>query len=71
MKESRLIEIEKKVERIDRVVPQLYKDMMKLGDLAIGTLETLKKIPGYEEALESLKTDISKKIKDKEINDLE
>jgi len=36
-----------------------------LKDLSIGTLETLKRIPGYEEALENMKTDFLNKEKKK------
>jgi len=63
MKESKIIELKNKIERI---VPMIYQEMQSLKDLAIGTLETVKRIPGYEQALESLKTDISKKTNDKE-----
>lgn len=66
MKESKIIELKNKIERLDRVVPIIYQEMQNLKDLAIGTLETVKLIPGYEQALESLKTDISKKTNDKE-----
>jgi len=66
MKESKIIELKNKIERLDRVVPMIYQEMQNLKDLAIGTLETVKLIPGYEQALESLKTDISKKTNDKE-----
>ena len=66
MKESKIIELKNKIERLDRVVPMIYQEMQHLKDLAIGTLETVKLIPGYEQALESLKTDISNKTNDKE-----
>ena len=66
MKESKIIELKNKIERLDRVVPIIHQEMQNLKDLAIGTLETVKLIPGYEQALESLKTDISKKTNDKE-----
>lgn len=71
MKEQKIIELKNKVERLDRVVPVIYQELKNLTDLAIGTLETVKKIPGYEQALESLKTDILKKTEKEKINDLE
>lgn len=66
MKESKLIEMQKKIEILGNLVQQIMQQMEHLKDLSIGTLETLKRIPGYEEALEDMKTDILKNKKEKE-----
>lgn len=65
MKESKLIEMQKKIEVLGSIVQQMTHQMTHLKDLSIGTLETLKRVPGYEEALENMKTDFLNK-EDKE-----
>jgi fatty acid-binding protein DegV len=55
MKESKLLEMKNKVESLTRV-----NEIRNLTDLSIGTLEAVKKMPGYEEALEKLKEDLKK-----------
>ncbi len=56
MKESKLIEMINKVETLGQVVQFLVAENKRLKDLGVGTLETLKLIPGYDEAIEQLKT---------------
>ena len=67
MKESKLIEMWNRIEILGQNVQQIIVEMNNLKDLSIGTLETLKRIPGYEEALEDMKTDFLKN-KEKEDN---
>ena len=55
MKENKLIEMKNKVEALTRIAQHLLTELSQVKDLAIGTLETIKKLPGYEEALEQLK----------------
>ncbi len=52
---SRVEEIEKKLHASIRVTEQLVKQNTFLRDLAIGTLETIKLMPDYEEAIQKLK----------------
>lgn len=66
MKESKLIEMQKRIEMLGNLTQQIMQQMEHLKDLSIGTLETLKRIPGYEEALEDMKTGILKNKKEKE-----
>lgn len=66
MKESKLIEMQKRIEILGNLTQQIMQQMEHLKDLSIGTLETLKRIPGYEEALEDMKTDFLKNKKEKE-----
>jgi hypothetical protein len=54
-----------KIETLGQVTQKMIHEMNNLKDLSIGTLETLKRIPGYEEALESMKTDFLNKQKEK------
>lgn len=61
MKESKLLEIKNKVEALTRVVQHLLNEITQVKDLAIGTLETIKKMPDYEEAINELKKDVVEK----------
>jgi len=55
MKESRLIEMKNKIEMLGQAVQFLVEENKKLKDLAVGTLETVKRMPGYNEAIDELK----------------
>ena len=61
MKESKIIEIKNKVEALTRVSQHMYNEIAQIKDLAVGTLETIKKMPNYNEAIESLKKDLVEK----------
>ena len=60
MKESILIEMRNKVDALTRVVQNIIYDINETKDLSRGTLEVLKKIPGYKKAVDELKTEIEK-----------
>ena len=60
MKESILIEMRNKVDALTRVIQQIIYDINETKDLSRGTLEVLKKIPGYKKAVDELKTEIKK-----------
>tara|TARA_B110000977_G_C10612664_1_gene312845 strand:+ start:142 stop:348 length:207 start_codon:yes stop_codon:yes gene_type:complete len=55
MKEQTLIEIKNKVETLGKVNNYLMSEVAQLKDLAIGTLETIKQMDDYADAIESLK----------------
>ena len=55
MKESKLIEIRNKVETLGGVANQLIREINNIKQLAVGTLETIKLMPDYEQAIEKLK----------------
>ena len=65
MKESKLIEMKNKVEALTRVVQQLITELQFTREVAVGSLETIKKMPGYNEALEELKNEVTDKNEDK------
>ena len=54
-KQSRVDLLEKKIDALIRVVQQLLDENAYLKDLSVGTLETIKLMPNYEEAIEELK----------------
>ena len=56
MKESTLLEMQNKIAALTRVVQQMINEMNILSTTAMGTLETVKLMPGYEESIEQLKT---------------
>ncbi len=63
MKESKLIEMRNKVETLGGVANQLIREINNIKQLAVGTLETIKCMPDYDEAIEKLKS----KAKDEEM----
>jgi len=66
MKENKLIEMKNKVEAITRVMQKLITELQFTREVAVGCLETIKKMPGYNEALEELKKEVTKKDESKE-----
>ena len=60
MKENKLIEMKNKVEALTRVSQHIINEVAQIKDLAIGTLETIKKMPDYEEAINKLKDQVIK-----------
>ena len=61
MKESTLLEMQNKIKALTNVVQNLLSENLQLRDLTVGTLETLKLMPGYDEAIEQLKESVTKK----------
>ena len=61
MKESTLLEMQNKIKALTNVVQHLMNENTQLRDLAVGTLETLKLIDGYDQAIEKLKESLTKK----------
>ena len=44
---------------------QLINEIMHLKELGVGTFETLKLMPGYEDAIEELKKKMEEEVKEK------
>ncbi len=65
MKESTLLEMKKKIESFTNVVQFLMNEVNRLRELGVGTLETLKLMPGYEDAINELKTKMEEEVKEK------
>ena len=65
MKEQKLIMMYNRVEKLGALMEGVLMELGNLRDLSVGTLETLKKMPGYEKAINKLKEDIKEEIKDK------
>ena len=60
-KSSRVDLLEKKIQALIKVVQQLLDENAYLKDLAVGTLETIKLMSDYEEAIEKLKAEMVRK----------
>jgi len=63
MKESTLIEMQKKVESLTRVMQYVLTENNRLTEMSVGTLELIKMMPDYDKALEDLKEKNLKQIK--------
>jgi predicted ribosome quality control (RQC) complex YloA/Tae2 family protein len=64
MKESKLIEMQNKIKSLTNIIQQLINEITHLRELGVGTLETLKLMPGYEDAIEALKKQMIEKNKE-------
>ena len=64
-KQSRQDLLEKKVQALINVAQQLLSENTYLKDLSVGTLEAIKLMPGYEEAIEQLKEKIKEESETK------
>jgi len=69
MKESKLVDMQRSVEALKRVAQQVLNEIAHLRELSVGTLELVKLMDGYDEALEKLKTEVVKKpIEEKKLD---
>ena len=64
MKETSLIEMKNKVEAIIRVLQQVMDEQKHLTTLAVGMLEAVKLMPGYDDAIKTLTDRAKEKISD-------
>ena len=55
MKESTLLEMQNKIAALTRVAQQMINELNILSTTAMGTLETVKLMPGYQESIDELK----------------
>ena len=55
MKESTLIEMQKKIESLTRLMQHVLNEQQRLTEMSVGTLELIKLMPDYDKALEDLK----------------
>jgi len=54
MKEQTLVEMKNKVDALIRVLQQVMEEQKHLTVLAAGTLETVKLMPGYDDAIKAM-----------------
>ena len=61
-KQSRVDLHGKKIEALTRIMQQVMQENEYLRNLAVGTFETIKLMPGYEEAMNNLKEKVQKDV---------
>ena len=66
MKESTLLEMKNKIEAQNRIFQALINEVTHLKELSIGTLETIKLMPDYKDAIEALKKQMEDNVKQKQ-----
>ena len=55
MKEAKLIEMANKINKLEETMSLVISDLRNINSLAVGTLETIKRMPDYQEAIDKLK----------------
>jgi low affinity Fe/Cu permease len=63
MKENKLILMARNLQRLEETVDQLIREVIRTQNMTIGTLEVIKRMEGYEEAVETLKKENQKESK--------
>jgi len=58
--------MQNKIKSLTNVVQHMFNENTQLRDLSVGTLEIVKLMPGYDEALENLKNSVTKKEDEKD-----
>ncbi len=54
-----------KIDAITRVLQQVINETTHLRELGVGTLETLKLMPGYQDAIDELKKKMEENVEEK------
>jgi len=67
MKESTLLEMKKKIASLTNVVQYMLTELNNLKDLGVGTLETVKLMPGYQEAIDELKSKMAEEAEERKL----
>jgi len=60
MKESKLIEMVNKINKLEETMGLVISDLRNINSIARGTLETVKRMPDYQDAIEKLKEEAAK-----------
>ena len=58
-KQSRLDNLEKRMAAVTNVLQHILSEVANLKDLSVGTLETIKQMPDYGEAIQKLKEKVA------------
>ena len=65
MKESKLIEMQNKIKAMTNIIQQLKNEVTHLRELSVGTLETIKLMPDYQDAIDALKKQMEDNLKER------
>jgi hypothetical protein len=64
MKEQTLVEMKNKVDAITRVLQQMIYEQDNLRTLSIGMMETIKLMPGYDDAIKQITEKTKEQVED-------
>ena len=68
MEEQTLLEMENKIETLGMINQKVILELNTLTTIALGTLETVKNMPGYNKAIKILKEQaVEEKVEDKKL----
>ena len=68
MKEQTLIEMKNKIETLGLINQKLIGELNQTATIALGVLETIKHMPGYDKAIEKLKNQaVEEEVEDKKL----
>ncbi len=70
MKEKTLLEMKKKVDALSNVMQHVYNEVGNLRELSVGTLETLKLINGYDDAIKALQEKVKEQQTEEKIKEV-
>jgi hypothetical protein len=70
MKEQNLIEMKNKLDAVIRILQQVMNEQQHLTTLAAGTLEAVKLMPGYDEAIKTLTERAKENLASKETEEI-
>ncbi|MAJ74213.1 hypothetical protein CMK13_14515 [Candidatus Poribacteria bacterium] len=65
MKESKLLEMQNQIKAQSAILQQIINEITHLRELSVGTLETIKLMPDYKDAIEALKKQMEDNIKER------
>jgi hypothetical protein len=72
MKEQTLIEMKNKIETLGLINQKLIGELNQVATIALGVLETIKHMPGYDKAIERVKEQAAEQASKAEaVNSLE
>jgi len=60
MKEQTLLEMKNKIETLGLINQRLISELNQTATIALGVLETIKNMPGYDKAIERVKEQAAK-----------
>ena len=66
MKESELIKMRNKIETLGLINQKLISELNQTATIALGVLETIKHMPGYDKAIERVKEQAAKQVSEAE-----
>ena len=66
MKDSTLLEMQNKIKALTNVLQHIMQELAHMIDLSVGTVEALKLMPGYEDAIKALQAKMEEELKQKQ-----